>query len=402
MIIAVIVGCGGDNAPDPAQESRESPNMKRVINTFLTHPANNYFLGAGRMPSEPLRIDLSTLIAEPNWLIASKDAEAEMVWAAVGADGSGSKFRIADNLLSQVESTPPMDEDLLALPVLVRGEDDEYELRRSAVTGSTAPALASTMEKFENVPDGSTVLGGNSLLYSYSNPTERYPHGALGDPVEWSGLVAGPVDYVREVDRIRLADDEVFEGLFPLVADLDGDGRDEIVTTVSGQDTGARLVVFRYDDDGLRRIASSAPIGSRNRWLHQIAVAPFGPEGEIEIAVVRTPHIGGIAQFYRLEGDRFDLVASAAGGYMSHVNGSRNLDQAVSGDFDGDGMIELLVPSRDQQSLIALRRIGDTVEEVWELELGSRLATNLVAAESIDGVLILAAVTEDNELLIWG
>ena len=49
------------------------------------------------------------------------------------------------------------------------------------------------------------------------------------------------------------------------------------------------------------------------------------------------------------------------------MNGSRNLDQAVAGDFDGDGAVDLIVPSRDQKSLIALRRIGDSVEEVWEL-----------------------------------
>jgi hypothetical protein len=155
------------------------------------------------------------------------------------------------------------------------------------------------------------------------------------------------------------------------------------------------------DDKGLRVIAESEPIGTGFRWMHQIAVAPFGPNGEIEIAVVETPHIGGIANFYRLVGDKLVLVASKAGGYMSHVNGSRNLDQAVEGDFDGDGHVELLVPSRDQKKLIALRRVGDSVEEVWELELGSRLASNLAVLLADDESLILGAATEDGRLLIW-
>ena len=86
---------------------------------------------------------------------------------------------------------------------------------------------------------------------------------------------------------------------------------------------------------------------------------------------------------------------------MSHVNGSRNLDQAVEGDFDGDGHVELLVPSRDQKKLIALRRVGDSVEEVWELELGSRLASNLAVLLADDESLILGAATEDGRLLIW-
>jgi hypothetical protein len=73
----------------------------------------------------------------------------------------------------------------------------------------------------------------------------------------------------------------------------------------------------------------------------------------------------------------------------------------VTGDFDGDGNVELLVPSRDQKTLIGLRRVGDTVEEVWELPLGARLATNLTTVESQNGVITLGTVTEYGALLIW-
>ena len=73
----------------------------------------------------------------------------------------------------------------------------------------------------------------------------------------------------------------------------------------------------------------------------------------------------------------------------------------MTGDFDGDGNVELLVPSRDQKTLIGLRRVGDTVEEVWELPLGARLATNLTTVESQNGVITLGTVTEYAALLIW-
>ena len=53
-------------------------------------------------------------------------------------------------------------------------------------------------------------------------------------------------------------------------------------------------------------------------------------------------------QFYRLEGNRLKIVASHAGGYMLHVNSARSLDHSATGDFGGDGNVELLVPSRDQ------------------------------------------------------
>ncbi len=77
---------------------------------------------------------------------------------------------------------------------------------------------------------------------------------------------------------------------------------------------------------------------------------------------------------------------------------------AIAGDFDGDGNVELLVPSRNRMALVALRRSGNSVGEVWELWLGSPLATNLVGIElpdGSDGRISLGAVTRDGELLIW-
>jgi len=83
------------------------------------------------------------------------------------------------------------------------------------------------------------------------------------------------------------------------------------------------LMAFAHDEDGLRVVAESDPTGADFRWLHQISVAPLGPNGEIEIAVVKNAVHLRCPQFYRLEGNRLKIVASHAGGYMLHVNGAR-------------------------------------------------------------------------------
>jgi hypothetical protein len=111
-----------------------------------------------------------------------------------------------------------------------------------------------------------------------------------------------------------------------------------------------------------------------------------------------------VAEFYRLDGGKLELVASLPGGYSSHVNGTRNLDMASAGDFDGDGTVELLVPSRDRQSLVALHRTEGGVVEAWQLLLGSPLATNLAGVEIQDGPenkIGLGVVTTAGELLVW-
>ena len=48
-----------------------------------------------------------------------------------------------------------------------------------------------------------------------------------------------------------------------------------------------------------------------------------------------------------------------------------------------------------------LRRIGNSVEEVWDLQLGSRLATNVTVKEERNGTFTFGAVTEDGMLLVW-
>lgn len=404
-LIALVAGCSGDSADenfDPEVDDLfGGPTLRSPLNTYSTHSANRYFSGTGQISNDPLRVDLSTVISNPKWITASSDSVFGMVWGVVGTDGRRATFQILNGELSKLKIATLLEGEIISPPELVVDDAGASEWINTTRVVQGEPKLRAMLSRLRNLPDASTVVDEAAIMYSYSDPTDRYPHGALGDPTEWAGLAAGFIDGVRQPDRFRLSDDEVFEGLFPLVADLDGDGQNEIVTTVSDLVTGSRLVVFEYEEDQFRIIAESDPIGIGFRWLHQVAVAPFGPNGEVEIAVVRTPHIAGIAQFYRLAGDRLELVASDRGGYMSHVNGSRNLDQAVAGDFDGDGSVELVLPSRDQYTLIGLRRVGDSVEEVWQLSLGARLASNLVVIESEDGGLVLGAANEIGELLLF-
>lgn len=398
-VFALIAACseGDEIVPDEATPLAGYPFSDQ--NTYVAHSPNGYSVGSGTMPNGGTKFDFK-LPGAFKWVVAEEGADGDSIWALVRNDGSWISFRLGDDEDLKVGSSSPLERHEL-LPQLAQRENGRIGLAISAVSNPVNLELAAALSAIENTPDGSTILGSDSLFYSYSGPTDRYPHGALGDKNEWTELVMGSTNPDQESIRFQLPDDEVFEGLYPLVADVNGDGKEELVTTVSESSGGARLVVFAQNSDGLRIIAESDSVGTGFRWLHQIAVAPFGPNGEIEIGVVETPHVGGIAKFYRLVGDRLELVASSAGGYMSHVNGSRNLDQAVAGDFDGDGAVELLVPSRSQEKLVALRRVGDAVEEVWELDLGSRLSTNLAVVETDEGGLILGAGTEDGALHIW-
>jgi hypothetical protein len=183
----------------------------------------------------------------------------------------------------------------------------------------------------------------------------------------------------------------------PIWADLDGDGTREIIVTVSDVAGGARIVA--YDETGLV-VAEGPAIGAGFRWRHQLAVAPFGPNGETELAVMLTPHIGGTVEFYRMRGDTLEIVARLPGP-TSHVNGSRNLDMALAGDLDGDGRTEMLVLSRGLTELIGVRRTASGAEKAWSVEAGGRVTTNIAAVETAGGGIAVGVGHAGGTLRIW-
>lgn len=200
------------------------------------------------------------------------------------------------------------------------------------------------------------------------------------------------------VTTISITAGQVIEGIAPIWVDLNGDEERDIVVTLSDAGRGAQLVVF--DDEG-EMIAASEPIGQGFRWRHQIAVASFGPEGEMEVADVLTPHLGGVVEFFQVEGDSLEIQAQIEG-YTSHLLGSRNLDMAAAGDFDGDGMIELLLPNQALSELGAIQRLdGDAIVD-WVLPLDGQLNTNVGATTLDDGSILVGIGRSDGVLRVWG
>jgi hypothetical protein len=67
-----------------------------------------------------------------------------------------------------------------------------------------------------------------------------------------------------------------------------GDGKQESILTISDAEQGAQIIVYNKEGEHL---AAGPAIDRGYRWRHQLAVAPFGPNDELEIADVLTPHI---------------------------------------------------------------------------------------------------------------
>jgi hypothetical protein len=243
-------------------------------------------------------------------------------------------------------------------------------------------------------PDIRPAALGDGTYVVYGDVTDRYGHGALGDTLEPSALIvvdpAGPEVVARTVLDAPL----VFEGLQPLVADFDGDGEPEIVTTIADSENGARIAIYSPAGE---RIATGPVFGPG--WRHQLAVAPFGPDGATELAAVLKPHVTRTLEYYRLE-DSGLSVRATVDGVSSHTYGSRNLDGAVAADLDDDGAVELLVPTADRRRLVAVSRTNGEAQIQWEWELGAPLTSNLTGV-GIDGGGIAVGAATAEDVFVW-
>lgn len=185
----------------------------------------------------------------------------------------------------------------------------------------------------------------NIIAARYTDPTDRYPHGVLGDTLEWGALELTLSNGSKR--RIVLPRDRVFEDLEPRLADVDLDGDLEVISIESHQLQGARLAI--YDASGL--VAANPYIGTRFRWLAPVAIADLDEDGAIEIAYVDRPHLAKILRVWRFSDSRLFQVASLQG-VTNHKIG----EDFISGGLRDCGAgPEMVVASRNWGSIVSVK-----------------------------------------------
>ncbi len=251
------------------------------------------------------------------------------------------------------------------------------------------------------LPDGGLAAAeaGDIRKAWFAGPTEIYRHGILGDPIEAAMLVAEDAGGARY--EIAAGADAVFEDLQPRLADLDGDGRNEIVAIRTFTNAGASIAVYGLAGGKLSLLAQTPPIGLPSRWRNPSAIADFDVRPGLEIAEVVTPHIGGTLRLWHFNrrAGRLEAIADAFG-FSNHFIGSRELRLFATVDLDGDGLSELALPSADRKALRIMAFVGGKITEVAAVKLPGRIDKAIGVIAEADGPAFVTALESGKLLLV--
>jgi hypothetical protein len=435
-LVAALIGACGTGSGDPPAETTPAaqPSSTPIVTTTpttdlgpVTHadpvfqPDGNRLatgLGLGTGFIQQVTTKDISLGSNPTWVTGASTPDGD-IWAVVLADGTVVGYQVPVGG-QPVEIEIPGDR-------LVPGQPPVLAVQGSSVRLATTPANASPNSvpvylaenraayvdnlqrltvlepdgtlwrpDLEVLPDSRVVQISPEQVLVLAEPTGRYPHSSLGDNLEANVAVVVTVG-VNEVQTIYRSGDDVIESIAPLLADVNGDGIDDVALIVSN-DREAWIVVASSSGGGV--VATSDPVDRLLGWRQLVAVGPLGPNGETEIVEVLYPDANGSVRFLSVAGNELRVVATRTG-YQSHEFGSRNLEQVLAADVDRDGHIEVIVPTLDRQNIAGVRHGPDGAVDMWSRPLGGTLATNIAVLTRPDGTLSIAAATLEGSLRIW-
>jgi len=303
-----------------------------------------------------------------------------LIFAVLINLGSRAQAQTVDWKLQAVETVQPVSEifQASAARVFVKAGLQWYQVVwcDSKLCLKPAKAPERLQAPAGDLPDGGVAVSPSPGIMSawYSQPTRRYNHGVLGDSIEGGGL--NVKDDKGNLYTYKLPEDSVFEDITPRLADLDGDGRAEVITIKSFLDTGGSLAIFGLRSGKLEPLASTSPIGTSNRWLNIAGTSDFNGDGLIDIATVVTPHIGGTLEIWSYKNGKLVLTASKYG-FSNHFIGSRNLDLSAIGDVTGDGRPDIAIPDAARRQLRIMTLSGDRLEQSGSVDLPDKIDANI-------------------------
>ncbi|MEP1206612.1 MAG: VCBS repeat-containing protein [Rhizobiaceae bacterium] len=277
---------------------------------------------------------------------------------------------------------------MLVVPATAPATATAAEWRAERSSGFKSPGQGRRANG--GLPDGyvASALRGDVEKAWFIQPTRRYRHAILGDDIEAGGLKVS-LRNGKSVE-LTLPKNLVFEDRTPRLRDLDGDGKNEIITLLSSNTKGAAIAVYGLVQDKLKLVARTPFIGRSNRWRNIAGIADYNGDGAVEIAEVVTPHIGGTLKFWTWRNRQLKLAGSMRS-FSNHAIGAREQRLSATADFNGDGRPDIAVPGASRRSLHLIGFVGPNrkaakLQEIARIDFPSSISHPILATNRADKV----------------
>ncbi len=219
-------------------------------------------------------------------------------------------------------------------------------------------AYAAECEYLASPPDAVRVSGKTNIDQAwYGSATTRYAHGVLGDAIEAQTLYATLKGKDGCALEVTLDSSAVFEDVTPRIADVTGDGEDNIITIESNVERGASLAIYGVVDNTLTKIVATPAIGTRYRWLAPIGTADFNNDNILDVAYVETPHLAGVIKVWSFANGKADLLVQRAG-FSNHRIGENFITGGIA---NCDNKPVMILPARNWRETLSASVINGDI-----------------------------------------
>ncbi len=220
--------------------------------------------------------------------------------------------------------------------------------------------IDSLIQNYNQLPEASIAISTDSTVFAqYTDPTDMYPHGTLGDVWEATGLA---VYHEGRFKELQLPDNQVFEDITPRLVDVDDDNVPELICIRTDVNLGGGIAIYRLTETGLTEYAFVPEIGTAFRWLNLAAVYDLDQDGKLDLAWVETPHLGGILKVGTIREGEI-TVAAEHPFVTNHGIGERNLCASAL-----DEMRQLIMSSQSRTKVVYITYENGELTRVLEVQ----------------------------------
>jgi len=208
--------------------------------------------------------------------------------------------------------------------------------------------------------------------------TLDYDHEILGDAIEAKSMAV-----ILNDDKqlnITLDKNHVFEDLKVRLYDIDKDKEDELFVIKTNVNKGASLAVYKVEDEEIKQVATTGYLNRNYRWLNVVGFGDFDGNGIQNIAIVKTPHIGGYLTIYEYADSQLKEKYKRYG-FTNHFIGSTELNMVNVNDLNNDKIDEMILVQMNARNIKIVNYKNNRYHELATIKNDSKVNSAIIVKD---------------------